>query len=708
MKCWCLVQVKVVNQTLREINLGLNNTGDAGAQAIGEALKVNKTLTSLSLTCSGIGDTGTKAIGEALRVNKTLREINLRWNNIGDAGAQAIGEALKENKECKLEKLDISRNQIGAEGAQHIAKALEVNKTFKTLDIAWNSIGAQGAENIAQAMKSSVNKSITTLNLNLNNIGPDGAAAIGKALEVNEALQVLSLIDNNIGPEGATRRQPCQGFDWIVQGNKTLIKIDLGLIGIDGAKAIGAALEVNEILQTLSIASTPLEAQGAMCIAEALKINPTLKDLNGMELKEYIKDLPKELEDKGNREILKHLLSIEEAKPPKFCRAHHALRSFATSADSARYCDSCFVPSLRKRVRMYGCRECTFGLCEACYARPAEVGLPLALRLRQQLEEEPNPFRCAEFKKQMDQIRPQVEQEHAKVESIKNRAVDELTEMASMQTLRVKELNAKQEKAKMTLSQCKQALPKAKKAYEKAVQALTKAKKTFEKATKDESEATHAVAEGKQALTQAEEAREIAKEAEADVKRMFAAYSEELQREKARLGAEVEELLVPREKSWKAQFHSWSEQDVQQWLQALAGGQFAHLAPKFKLNGIDGQQLAGLQDDVQLRRCGVNKNKDRLELWPHVEALVQPPRKKRRIAKCTICEENPASIILAPCGHKSLCLECVMRLRQNQKPCPICQTAIDGIVQKELWANAKTFYMITRANSQKNLMVASH
>eukprot|EP00808_Paulinella_micropora_P021822 g8744.t1 len=215
-------------------------------------------------------------------------------------------------------------------------------------------------------------------------------------------------------------------------------------------------------------------------------------------------------------------------------------------------------------------------------------------------QEEPNPFRCAEFKKQMDQIRPQVEQEHATVESIQKRAVDELTEMASMQTLRVKELNAKQEKAKMTLSQCQQALPKAKKAYEKAVQALTKAKKTFEKATKEESEATHAVAEGKQALTHAEEAREIAKEAEADVERMFAAYNE-----RAATGESA-----------------WSEQDVQQWLQALAGGQFAHLAPEFKLNGMDGQQLAGLQDDVQLRRCGVNKNKDRLELWPHVEALV--------------------------------------------------------------------------------------
>eukprot|EP00808_Paulinella_micropora_P013821 g41137.t1 len=88
-------------------------------------MKVNKTLTSLALENNGIGDAGAQTIGEALRVNKMLTSLALENDGIGDAGAQAMGEALRENKECKLEKLDISRNQIGAGGAQHIAKALE-------------------------------------------------------------------------------------------------------------------------------------------------------------------------------------------------------------------------------------------------------------------------------------------------------------------------------------------------------------------------------------------------------------------------------------------------------------------------------------------------------------------------------------------------------------------------------------------------------
>eukprot|EP00808_Paulinella_micropora_P008664 g38923.t1 len=167
----------------------------------------------------------------------------------------------------------------------------------------------------------------------------------------------------------------------------------------------------------------------------------------------------------------------------------------------------------------------------------------------------------------------------------------------------------------------------------------------------------------------------MTEQAAAEAKRIFAAGNAERQREQECLGAEVEELLAAREKNWKELFNSWSEQDVQQWLQGLAGGQFAHfnLCPEFKRNGIDGQQLESLQDGVQLRQCGVERNKDRLELWPHVEALVKPPRKKRRTAtaaedaECKVCFQKQASVILAPCGHKSLCLDCATFLRQNKK-----------------------------------------
>ena len=49
-----------------------------------------------------------------------------------------------------------------------------------------------------------VNTSLTNLNLHSNGIGIEGAAAMGKALEVNASLIYLNLHKNAIGDEGAT------------------------------------------------------------------------------------------------------------------------------------------------------------------------------------------------------------------------------------------------------------------------------------------------------------------------------------------------------------------------------------------------------------------------------------------------------------------------------------------------------------------------
>ena len=73
-----------------------NGIGDDGAKAIAEALKVNPVLTSLDLYGNfSIGDDGARAIAEALKVNPVLTKLDLQYNNLGDAGKQAVREAVK-------------------------------------------------------------------------------------------------------------------------------------------------------------------------------------------------------------------------------------------------------------------------------------------------------------------------------------------------------------------------------------------------------------------------------------------------------------------------------------------------------------------------------------------------------------------------------------------------------------------------------------
>ena len=55
--------------------LSLNNIGDQGASAIGEALKFNGALTMLSVSGNKIGAQGATAIADALKVNGALTKL---------------------------------------------------------------------------------------------------------------------------------------------------------------------------------------------------------------------------------------------------------------------------------------------------------------------------------------------------------------------------------------------------------------------------------------------------------------------------------------------------------------------------------------------------------------------------------------------------------------------------------------------------------
>ena len=49
---------------------------------------------------------------------------------------------------------------------------------------------------------------------------------------------------------------------------------------------------------------------------------------------------------------------------------------------------------------------------------------------------------------------------------------------------------------------------------------------------------------------------------------------------------------------------------------------------------------------------------------------------------CIICETNPTKVILAPCGHKCLCLECYNKNKSRIQKCPICNQHIQLVLDK--------------------------
>ncbi|XP_011270571.1 hypothetical protein CAOG_08909 [Capsaspora owczarzaki ATCC 30864] len=141
-----------VNMTITQVDLWQNQIGEVGARALAETLKVNETVTWIAIWDNQIGDAGASAIAEALKVNKTVTEVVLGGNQISDIGASAIAEALKVNK--TVTRLDLDKNQIGSAGAQALAEAFKVNKTLAWLNLSWNCIGDVGIQAIADAFES--------------------------------------------------------------------------------------------------------------------------------------------------------------------------------------------------------------------------------------------------------------------------------------------------------------------------------------------------------------------------------------------------------------------------------------------------------------------------------------------------------------------------------------------------------------------------
>jgi len=66
---------------VKKLDLGGNQLGDAGAEAIAAMLRTNRSLTFLSLTHNKIGDAGKKAVREAVKGRKGF-ELELQQGQI--------------------------------------------------------------------------------------------------------------------------------------------------------------------------------------------------------------------------------------------------------------------------------------------------------------------------------------------------------------------------------------------------------------------------------------------------------------------------------------------------------------------------------------------------------------------------------------------------------------------------------------------------
>ena len=215
----------LAGRTLRELNLYMNELGDAGAALLSKALKGDSRLRSLDIGGNGVGPDGAKALADALAGNRTLSSLELGYNPIGPSGAAALAGALKHSSRVKTLKLGWcklggrpeeggsvlrERKQDGS-GANAAADLLMYCPSLTTLDLRGNELGPAGAAAVARALReldssssppasaegggdasndgaqpsSSNTGGLEELDLGYNDIKDDGACALAQALKAN-------------------------------------------------------------------------------------------------------------------------------------------------------------------------------------------------------------------------------------------------------------------------------------------------------------------------------------------------------------------------------------------------------------------------------------------------------------------------------------------------------------------------------------------
>ena len=187
--------------------------------------------------------------------------------------------------------LDLGSNKIGDEGAKAIAEALKVipaTSVLKSCNLLQNRFDVELAKKLAKMgaekgiMLSGMRRDQTAakyydLQYDDPSLQPADAILIASDLKFMAVLTELRLVGlSKIGAEGALAIAEALKVNAVL----TLLRFDDDNIGVDGAKAIAEALKVNAVLTTLYITNNNIGDEGAIAIAEALKVNSGLTFLD--------------------------------------------------------------------------------------------------------------------------------------------------------------------------------------------------------------------------------------------------------------------------------------------------------------------------------------------------------------------------------------------------------------------------------------------
>mmetsp|Transcript_30579 Transcript_30579/g.79777 ORF Transcript_30579/g.79777 Transcript_30579/m.79777 type:complete len:748 (-) Transcript_30579:2283-4526(-) len=306
-----LVQLLRANPAVRWLNLGANDIGTEGGNALAGFLRGNTTLDVLELgsdmnnihpnrfrasvvqaickvlkhendhlkridlTRTTLDDSVALCCNyfkNTLIANTALTSVKLGANNIGTDAGKEILEAFLHNR--TIVELDLSHNKLDNKVASLFERVFESNSMLHSVNLSFNQLGRSFATMVSEALSS--NTSLLRLELEGNKIGDEGAMAVAHALSRCHSLTYLNVSGNGIETyAGMEFARLLAHPDCAV----TVVKMSNNKLGDSCAAAIASSLEVNTRLIRIEMNSCHIGDKGATRLALSLHANRELRAL---------------------------------------------------------------------------------------------------------------------------------------------------------------------------------------------------------------------------------------------------------------------------------------------------------------------------------------------------------------------------------------------------------------------------------------------
>ncbi|XP_061125356.1 NACHT, LRR and PYD domains-containing protein 3-like isoform X4 [Syngnathus typhle] len=212
--CEALASVLSSPGSLRELDLSDNDLGDDGLEALAAGLaKPHCTLQVLKLKKCKLSKKSCEALASVLSSPSSLRELDLGYNNLGDDGLEALAAGLAK-PQCALQVLGLRECNLSKKSCEALASVLSSPGSLSELDLSWNYFGDDGLEALAAGL-AKPQCTLQVLRLKKCNLSKKSCGVLAKALQSNPShLRELKLNSNDIAAEerqvlAEVQKDPC-------------------------------------------------------------------------------------------------------------------------------------------------------------------------------------------------------------------------------------------------------------------------------------------------------------------------------------------------------------------------------------------------------------------------------------------------------------------------------------------------------------------